>query len=58
MEYHSRKAQRVKAARARLREDQLKAAQEAEAAKLKEEQDKMRGQMDKLFNESSTLVSN
>ena len=58
MEYHSRKAQRVKAARARLREDQLKAAQDEEAAKLKAEQDKMRCQMDKLFDESSTLVSN
>ena len=57
MEYQGRKMQREKKARERLKSDELKALKAAEEAKLKEEQDKMKTDMDKFFDSSGSVVS-
>ena len=56
-EYHAKKAQRIKQARATLKKDKLKALEEEEAAKVQAEKEKMQGDMDKFFDASGSVVS-
>jgi len=56
-EYHAKKAYREKRAREKLKEKELKEKMDAEAAKLKAEQDKMQKDMDKFFDASGAVVS-